>query len=513
MKNLFLLFFSIFILTASCQTEIDASLDAENDVLSPILLRANSDLSPNWDWTTDEDLDIYTSHPLDKSPVKLYGVKTPFYSQHELSEFQDMAPEDGWMLVFKNFGSNDISPIRDLPSFSLYNKYTGVLRIMTFIPSIADIDYSKVVGVLKASSSSSDHSLFTYYAEGDETTIKGFDPQMSVFYSTKSFNLNHHWISTDFILSGYDPEDVNRDIALDFELYGCDITNVEGEANGSIEQELSERKISGFWKFIGQLEQGLKSGVSFYNDSEKAIKTIKAIGEKFKKKESTTSNRQSSFITVAQAAYSAIGAVRGFIKGGKANTPTPIKFNADFDIQLKMELKKPIYSLKFSLRTDSNHASAIKPTQNISWGVFNLKDRIKYNVNHYKYYKENEAHPYKEAWDEFVNVNSPTFLSNIVHNPSLPTPTYKIGFVKKNGADILSTQASNARRVYYDGNGTDITYSIFEIVVEITHRYYHPTEGWKEASILKIFPITQGDYRLETIEDNDNGGGLPPTPF
>jgi len=98
---------------SACQNaeETIDSIDLVND--KPIQRAAGDLKSTGWDWTTDEVLPLYRSRSEDNKSIPIYGAKTPFYSQHVLAEELDMYEEDGWKLVFRNFGSPEVPRLED----------------------------------------------------------------------------------------------------------------------------------------------------------------------------------------------------------------------------------------------------------------------------------------------------------------------------------------------------------------------------------------------------------------
>lgn len=494
---------------------------------SPIR-RTKSDIgAKNWDWTTDQVLEMYVADPVTHKSLRIEGQKTPFYNNNsDLSDYQDMHPEDGWMLVFRNFGSSTIAPVGGLPSFALYNKYSGVLRVMTYFNKDQNASFTNLLACLKLSRSSDKSSLFTFYSGPGNSPIDKHDLKVNINHTTKGYDAQHFWHSADFVLSGYDPTLKDRDVVFDYTIEGVDINRGEGGINGSVEQILSKRKVSGFWSFVDQLKNGVDTGVSFFNSAEDGIEVVNkiktgSVGTKSAREvshEAVSGRTKIAATTVIAAASAALGFVKGFIDSGKSQIP--IKFDVNLDVKLKFTKNSSLYMMKMALNDNSQHASAIKPVQHIPWGVFNLKEIPTYVSTTYKYFKKFHAEPYKRVVEQVLDVNSSEFLDNVIHNPALDGVTYQVGYVKRRRADSpmyfdgFAGVAGNHLTEYFDG--TIVYYPdarIRELAVKVTHKYLHPTEGWKEISIVKTYPVIRGSYSYETIIDGDDDGPLPPSPF
>jgi len=91
------------------------------------------DRDPNWDWTQDV---LYTLHwQSQEGPASRQNVPLPYFTNEgpagvDLTINGDFRREDGWVLVYKDFGT-ETRPAT-LPMFLLYNRYHGILRLFYF---------------------------------------------------------------------------------------------------------------------------------------------------------------------------------------------------------------------------------------------------------------------------------------------------------------------------------------------------------------------------------------------
>lgn len=93
-----------------------------------VLGQTDSNNDPNWNWKQSA-YNLYVAG----APTSPYGVTSPFYQDGISISVQDCNPEDGWVLVKRDFGRAD--RIIPNPHFFLYNRYQGLLRAFLFIKS------------------------------------------------------------------------------------------------------------------------------------------------------------------------------------------------------------------------------------------------------------------------------------------------------------------------------------------------------------------------------------------
>ncbi|BDD02370.1 hypothetical protein PEPS_46500 (plasmid) [Persicobacter psychrovividus] len=350
----------------------DATIIEESEENPISNLRATGDLNSRWDWTTSEPVVMYrmaNNHPT-KVVHENGGVKLPFWNISELANTQDMYPKDGWKLVFKNFGDEHNSPIGDLPSFALYNEYTGVFRIMTYIPHDLKGTYSSIASSLNVRQGDASQ-LLSFYSSPTELVgqTKGAD------FITEDDAWQDRWIHSDFILWGYDELLKSKNIIFDYKIEGVTENTGTGSGKISLEQILPKRSISqGRKSTIGTLKDFADTGLSFYKTGQGVQGFINDLTSKDSRK--TNNKRVSQGATALTIASAAVGVVQKFIetishKGGD-NIIAPIKFKGVTTTNYSFKSYATLYSLPIALNTNSNHPSAIKPVQEIKWGIFKM---------------------------------------------------------------------------------------------------------------------------------------------
>ena len=93
----------------------------------------DANLNADWDWR-EEFYDVYWDRP----PAQLWTVTSPFYSEFTggVAFTKDFEPEDGWVLLARNFGSSN--NYLKYPYFILYNRHTGLLRVFVLLSLLED---------------------------------------------------------------------------------------------------------------------------------------------------------------------------------------------------------------------------------------------------------------------------------------------------------------------------------------------------------------------------------------
>jgi hypothetical protein len=137
-------------------------------------------LDPAWDWTTPVN-NVPNGYPVyfnAASTINSTNVQLPFNSSgHPLSDAlshstKDMYPEDGWMLVYRDFGTPGATFQPKLPFFVLYNKYRGKLRVMVY--NGMGVSYSAYRMSLSFRSTSPKAGLLTF-TSSSQTTLENYN--------------------------------------------------------------------------------------------------------------------------------------------------------------------------------------------------------------------------------------------------------------------------------------------------------------------------------------------------
>ncbi len=102
--------------------------------------------TPDWDWTnfdgenwkgywTNQENDPYMGCPFQN---------TSNSDIQDVIEAHDFREEQGWVLLYKNFGCTDGPVQAGMPHFFLYNKFTTMIRMFYYVPNEANYSKAKV---------------------------------------------------------------------------------------------------------------------------------------------------------------------------------------------------------------------------------------------------------------------------------------------------------------------------------------------------------------------------------
>lgn len=207
------------------EDEPDISLPPESD-----LLPGDLNFDPDWDWTVDEPYDLFVS-TASSGIVHYPNIRLPYYagsesaaddSDGDLPGAWDIRPEDGWVLLFRDFGTAERGVV--WPKIILYNKYRGLLRLFYYNIHIPEAYPYGMVG-LRREDASDPFALFTYLDDAN-TTLDDFDPDRTEIFTGQLQPLA--WNYADFVVAGYDPE-LPDDATFVFDIEGVK----EGDASRS----------------------------------------------------------------------------------------------------------------------------------------------------------------------------------------------------------------------------------------------------------------------------------------
>jgi hypothetical protein len=115
----------------------------------------------DWDWTistnSSSDPNRWIARVASGAITVTLGVNSPFVNGgtnevNDLVYTQDYKPNQGWTLLFKDFGYTDplnlnhIAAKNDIPTFILYNKYRSLIRVFMYAngTSIANFNYAYI---------------------------------------------------------------------------------------------------------------------------------------------------------------------------------------------------------------------------------------------------------------------------------------------------------------------------------------------------------------------------------
>lgn len=180
------------------------NLDSFSQTLkSGIVNTNNPNLDPNWKWyENNEPLDLWYSgqnqiHHINKN------VYLPFFnSGDELNTItgeKDMYPEDGWMLMCRDFGTFEEAPKQ--PFFVLYNINSGVMRFIFY--NAQETNYTLYKAELSFKSEAQTAPILTFTDES-KPFLNDYDNTKKEVFMGEAARFDG-WFYADFHLFGYDP--------------------------------------------------------------------------------------------------------------------------------------------------------------------------------------------------------------------------------------------------------------------------------------------------------------------
>jgi hypothetical protein len=325
-------------------------------------------------------------------------VESPFYKIDNLEilrQSKDMLPEDGWELIRREFGYDNQNNARpDVPEhtyYVLYNKVTGILRILLKTCRAADYNGAKITIKFDATSSFQT-SLFDHTSRlraMDEAFTRNPAAQsVSVFVNDRT-----KWFYADFPMA-YDPCTCmyqskiniisqlieNSQIELSGSITGTitSISNKQGSVNSSGSYSFKD--------FLNDADKYKKvyGGVdAFINETKNVAQTIPNNTDIINALNLfQTGLKDNQFLKTGLAAVpwlkAAVGVLDFFSGGGKTQPQQvqimPMAVNLSVKLSGTISTSNQYHDIKFTTPGSLNAQNdpAIYPFYNEVMGVFNL---------------------------------------------------------------------------------------------------------------------------------------------
>ncbi|BDU74572.1 hypothetical protein [Mesoterricola silvestris] len=337
-------------------------------------------LDPRWDWRPEQAVELaFSVHGEAPTPIKAnVPFHTPGNRLYTKAE-PDMNPEDGWILVHRDFGTPQQA--LPFPLFTLYNRFRGIFRVMLY--NALDRSDSLYIGELSfvdgGASAANAIACFTFQ-DPERCFLDSYAPA-DVQRSTCVMFKAGDWAVFDYHMLGYDPALANRDPVLLFKLIGIEKTSIDLQGGGglSLLQTLNNQdlSISGSSAHpTGRLTVGLENGLRQYRSVTNWYEELAS--EKHKGKpwqppvQAFIKSGVGSFFPYAMA-------VAGFVEAwfGGANTASPwepLAFKGEYDLKLKGGLERalPLWAHAFYMNPGKPSNRAQRPVQAVPWGIFNF---------------------------------------------------------------------------------------------------------------------------------------------
>lgn len=358
---------------------------------APVNNELPSKANLNFDWKQQYWQNNSTCQPL-------IQIESPFFKTDNLEILRaskDMLPEDGWELIRRDFGYTDQNtPRLEAPEhiyFILYNKHTGVLRVLLKTCRVADYNGAKMTMRFDATSNFQSGLLnFSSTTRAlDITHVKNPAAQSaSVFVNDRS-----KWFYADFP-TAYDPCTCNyaSKINIISELIQNSSILLEGSITGTITSITNGQgsvKNDGSYSFkdfvngADKFKKGYSSVDNFISETKNVAATIPnstSTVNALTQLQNGLKNDQ--FLKTGLAAVpwlkSASGLLDFFIGGGKTSPQQvqimPMAVNLSMRLSGTMTTSNQYHNIIFSNPGSLNAPNDpdIYPFYNEILGVFNL---------------------------------------------------------------------------------------------------------------------------------------------
>jgi|GEM_PF-2800135 len=363
-----------------------------------VMAQGDPNLDPNWDWTAvapDPGHRMYYAGPdgvireaFAQSPFRKNG--DDYYVSNGTNP--DMFREDGWQLVYRDFGTATGAP--HLPFFIIYNKFRGLMRVFVLNVNGYRDDYYEMRLMFR--NDSPKPALFTCNdTNPTEKFLNKFNSSGILRYI--GVNTPGMWYSGEFLLAGFDPN-IPSSTVLRLELDGLNSSKIilDGSivANGSVNLEgiiTGTGNLSGYYgvqnNSAGLLNGGLKfllplAGETILSNIVRpnADRLIKA-------------TEKQKIGPVVDLIGKTLKNVTGFLGSNKYNyTKMPISLKMStqelanyagniaiqgtLNLTGTLESLEPIWRADFALSNLNQVPGLYKPVRANEWGIVNISSNV-----------------------------------------------------------------------------------------------------------------------------------------
>jgi hypothetical protein len=360
---------------------------------------------PNWNWLEETSWKLY--HP-DFPNGGYTQPLNPFYQPGIGAAVYDNRPEDGWVLLNRNFGRPN-SQIA-LPYLILYNKYQGILRLFVYLRMSTDY----TVGSIRLFADDSyELTVSLTFLEHISWGRNDFDKVKNRDAAIATPIIHGTWAFADFPIT-YDPIIVNKiNSRLKFEIWGIQNYSIDISGLGNMNQVFGTNSPMGISN-VGPFTIGGVVGAAgkhAFGVQESWLKwqnTIENIGAKIPENSSSTSllnlknwvnNVKSSWLIGNLGLIGAgVGFVDFLITGGRITNkeqPAPMNFLLNFSLTGTMKTQFRTGGLITLPLPGATHnvPYATDLLYNQPLGILNLQNTPV--LQHRMYYGPEQRHSYR----------------------------------------------------------------------------------------------------------------------
>lgn len=316
-------------------------------------------------------------------------VDSPFdnqYSQQFFSGGPDYNEANGWMLAYKDLGyrRGDGSVVgRGMPFFALYNRYTGILRMFQLNRPqdriSTDMGFamwrlkqwnwncggestdSKRTGLMSMAATDPNY-LFVDDYNGD-LNEGACNPVQQVNFSASTIR----WISTDFILTGYDPN--NRKTVFEVTTQPFSKDSIAADIRAKLTAQGTMTSETDGKDGVKTLGEGFKSIADAFGGEDSKSKFVKDL------------LKAGKYLSAASSAAAVFKFALGIFGIGGSPDESVKRINISGDVTGKIfgsvtrrgqEVNKLYLGLTNDLPYDTE-SGLYRPVQDIPWGVFSMR--------------------------------------------------------------------------------------------------------------------------------------------
>lgn len=435
-------------------------------------------------------------------PTQLTNVQLPFFTSGDdlcQGTSSDMYKEDGWQLVYRDFGSPTAAP--PLPFFVLYNRYRAKLRFM-FYNAQADSHsyYTASIGFRSGFQTMTTATANFTFSDDTHCFLNDFDPTKTEVV-TGTMTTYQGWGHFDVPVAGYDPSLSTKDPIIDVTIKPTDVSSLTmtGAGTMSLDQVLHGMPPAGSQMTASQLLDALKAGYKTYKDTQSFTNDMQA-------KVADTSNSNQWWYSTAQALVTAgvtayapwagalVGAAMSFIGGSNHAAPAePLKFTGKMNLAFNGSLttiNTNLIATSFYLNPGSQTPDAYRPLQTINWGLFNLnsKPNLTDNVTitpKYIYYQDGTQRLIGYSYIHRAQLDQlPAITFNANTGMILESEEIALAFSDRAPSAWFTVGASNP--VFTWGFNPTIK----GLAVRLKYKVNNPTRlEDSEYTVIKVFPV------------------------
>lgn len=324
---------------------------------------------PDWDWTIDEPHDLFA---LTKTGVQAFeNVRLPYFSDNgpaandfnsDVPGVRDILPEDGWVLLFRDFGTPDRGAV--FPRFILYNRFRGLLRLFYFNPYFPEA-FTYGVVTLQRQSASKPFGLLTF-TDLVNATLSDFDPDQKERFVGRLEPIT--WNYADFMVVGFEPN-LPDDARFEFEVRGVRESDISLEGDLTLDQVLKKTNLS------GAKSGGSGSALDIGEKSAGLFKNLGSLKEALTKSVGADKLENVSLAGMSGLVSAGIALFKLFLGGNKSKQTQLMHFKGDIKLTGTIHLEGAIGSFLLRVPGARHLGSTDLPFYDKPLGVFNLRSK------------------------------------------------------------------------------------------------------------------------------------------